>query len=110
MSLFYTEEFVIQTPEVCAVASEAQAASQDAQPAEPVSNDEITWTIDRRPDFNLLNTYYLHDTTREYEDINIIQNVVDYYSNFRYFNQPLPEATPYNFSKKNIQINKQRKI
>lgn len=99
MSLFYTEEFIIQTPEVCAAASEAQSASQDVQPAEPaqsISNDEITWTIDRTPDLT-------YSPTGIDEPI-IIYDDFEHINNFRYFNQPLPEAIPYNFSKKNIQI------
>lgn len=104
MSEFTPQEIAFQAREssraACESAAEAQAASQQAQAA-TVHEPEITWTIDRTPDLT-----YSPIGIEEPATIYDTENLNNYYesNNFRYFNQQLPEAIPYNFSKKNIQI------
>jgi len=62
---------------------------------------EITWSINRTPDFRIIESV---NTVNEERNENINSEVIDYAHNFRYFNQPLPEAVTFNNSKKNIQI------
>ena len=67
---------------------------------EPVTpTTEITWTIDRTPDFRMTES-----VNPVNEDIHIIITTPDVEPTFRYFNQPLPDAIPFHNSKKNIQI------
>ena len=71
-------------------------------PTEPLTpTTEITWSIDITPDFRIIESV---NPVNEEKNENINSEVIDYENNFRYFNQPLPEAIPFHNSKKNIQI------